>query len=394
MTKKLLILFFNILFFINVSAVLAETSLSEEWPTLNRSIRALGMGNAFIASDGNEYSPFYNPAGLNDIEEGRLKFLSPTIDFSLGSLKLVNDAIDLKKNLGNSENTADKIRVLDQFVQKNMGDFKHVRYEMDIASYVTKNFAIGMIIDERLDFSFRDQSFTNFDARNIGDAAVYISGAFGVMEKFLQFGATVRPTVRFAMNDKITYNTVIGAGSSSWGDLLKSAYKDYKIDVSGDFGFKSNLNIPGLQKNEKFQAFQKTMRPSIAITWQDIGNPFPTTKTTDAGDVVGFVKNEQSVNLGFAVHPAIGFLNCTFEADFIKLNQTGSFLHRFNIGGEFKFPHILSVRSGFNQGYIAAGVSFDFKILVIDFATYAEETGIYGSRMGDRRIAATINFGI
>jgi len=381
-------------FLLSSKSLFAQTQIPMESPTLNRSVRALGMGNAFIAADGNQYSPFYNPAGLNDIDRGRLSFLSPTLDFSWGGLGLINDAVDLKNSFNTATTDADKIRILDTFVQKNMGTFQHLRYEMDIVNYVTRNFAIGLLIDERLDFSFRDQSFTNFDARNIGDATVYIAFAKGFWEKLLQAGVTLRPTVRFAMNDKITYDTVIGATTASWGDRLTSMYKDYKFGFAGDIGFKSNLNFPWIRDKEKFKAFQRVMRPTLALTWQDIGNPFPRTKTTGASQVIGFVENEQSVNIGFAVHPQLAFLKNTFEMDFRRLNQPGSFLTKFYLGGEFRFPSILAIRGGFGQGRISGGLTLDFNLLKLDFATYAEETGIYGSRMGDRRIAATINFGI
>jgi hypothetical protein len=374
--------------------VSAQTNIPQESPTFNRSVRALGMGNAFIASDGSSYSPFYNPAGLNDIEKWELKFLSSTLDMSYGGIGLITDALDLKKDLSNAQTTPDKVRALDTFVAKNAGDFQYFRSTFDIASYTRKNFAIGMLIDERMTFSFRDQSFTNFEARNIGDATVYIAGSYGLWEKLLQFGVTLRPTVRFAMNDTITYDTVIGTTQADWETRLKSTYKDYKFGLPVDIGFKSNLNFPGLRDIEKFKAFQKSMRPTLALTWQDIANPFPKTKTTDAGQIIGFVENKQSVNLGFAIHPALGFLSNTFEVDFLRLNQAGSFMTKFYVGGEFRFPKILALRGGFGQGKPSAGITLDFKILKLEAATYAEETGIYGIRMGDRRVAASISFQI
>lgn len=377
-------------------AAKAQSNIPLESPTLNRSVRALGMGNAFIASDGGEYSPFYNPAGLNDIKKGRLKFLNMTIDFSFDSIKLIGDALDLKDALDAANATpdqADNIRALDEFVQSNMGDFKYIRYSMDIAGYTCKNFAIGMLIDERLTFSFRDQSYTNFQAMNVGDAVVYVSGAFGVLDKFIQFGATLKPTFRFAMNDIISYDTIIASGSVSWENRLKSVYQDYKFGFGADIGFKSNLNIPGLRDKGFYRSIQKAIRPTLAVTWQDIGNPFPDYKTVD-GQRIGFVENEQSVNIGAAVHPKIGFMDTTFEMDFRNLNHESSFLRKFHIGGEFRFPKILALRMGFNQGYIAGGMTLDFRYFIFDFATYAEEAGVYGVRYGGRRLAATLNFGI
>jgi len=383
-----------ILFVSFVSTSLAQTSIPLDSPTLNRSVRALGMGNAFIAMDGNEYSPFYNPAGLNDIAKWRIKFLSPTFEAGLNSFKMVSDAIDLENALSDAESDADKIRVLDEFVQKNIGDFKYIRFHLDVVNFVMKNFAAGILIDQRMTFSFRDQSDTNFEIKSVGDMTLYLAGSYGLWEKLLQFGVTLKPIVRFAMDDRITYDVVISGSTSDLGDRFSSLYKDPKFGFAADIGIKSNLNFPGLKDNEKYKKFQETLRPTFAFTWQDIGNPFPTTKTTDSGAVLPFVENQQSINLGFAIHPMLGKIESSFEMDFRRINYSASFMTKFHLGAEVRLPKILSLRGGFNQGYVTAGLTADFKYFILDLATYAEETAIYGSRNDSRRIAVTFNFGI
>ena len=273
-----------------------------------------------------------------------------------------------------------------------MGAFQYVRYQMDIASFTMKNFAAGMMIDERMIFSFRDQSFTNFDAFNVADAAFYVAGSYGFWEKLLQVGVTLRPTVRFAMNDKITYASIIGSSAVSFSDRMQSIYKDYKFGFAADLGLKSNLQLPFLKDHENYQKFQKTLNPTVALTWQDIGNPFPDRKTISSGQTIGFVENKQSVNMGFSINPDLGFAKSTFEVDLRKLNRSGGFMTKFHVGAELRFKYVLSLRTGFNQGRIAGGASIDLKFFRLDFATYAEESGVFGTRQGDRRLAASINF--
>ncbi len=41
---------------------------AEEFPSIYRGIRPLGMGNAFITVADDENTLFYNPAGLNDVK--------------------------------------------------------------------------------------------------------------------------------------------------------------------------------------------------------------------------------------------------------------------------------------------------------------------------------------
>ena len=77
------------LFMLPTGAWAQKSALSQESPTLNRKVRNLGMGNIGVAMRGShDFSPFYNPAGLNDVEESNWQFFSPTVELSKGSIVL------------------------------------------------------------------------------------------------------------------------------------------------------------------------------------------------------------------------------------------------------------------------------------------------------------------
>ena len=77
-TKMLFLLVVSCALFIS-SGSSAQTQLPKEGPSLNRKVRNLGMGNVGVALTGtHDSSPFYNPAGLNDLDKGRLQFFSFT----------------------------------------------------------------------------------------------------------------------------------------------------------------------------------------------------------------------------------------------------------------------------------------------------------------------------
>ncbi|MBI2500354.1 MAG: hypothetical protein HYW02_02575 [Deltaproteobacteria bacterium] len=85
------------------------------------------------------------------------------------------------------------------------------------------------------------------------------------------------------------------------------------------------------------------------------------------------------------------------ENDFRELNQSVAFIRKWNIGAEVVAPKLLilrpSFRLGANQGYIAAGTGFDFRFLKLEFATYAEEAGVFSRQRENRRIALNLSFG-
>src|ERR1043166_3943902 len=91
------------------SPLWAQSEFSSESPSLNRKVRNLGMGNVGVALRGtHDSSPFYNPAGLNDLEKGRLQFFSITGDASKSAISLVKDVINLKDDIDNAADDSAK----------------------------------------------------------------------------------------------------------------------------------------------------------------------------------------------------------------------------------------------------------------------------------------------
>lgn len=90
---------------------------------------------------------------------------------------------DLLDNIDNATTDTDKTRALNQFVQDNSGEFRHLRFTLDIFNYTRKNFAAGLLIDERFDLSVRKAaSVPEFNVRNLGDAAFYVAGSHDFWE--------------------------------------------------------------------------------------------------------------------------------------------------------------------------------------------------------------------
>lgn len=378
----------KIIAFVLVSSfsAFAAGSFRKEGPSLNRRVRNLGMGNVGVALKGShDSSPFYNPAGLNDLEKGQMEFLSPTVDVSKSAIQLIPDVIDFAKDVNDAATDADKVRVFNDFVKDQTGDFQHARLSLDIFNYARKNFAAGLFIDEKMDLVVRDQSLQQFNLRNLGDAAAFVSGAYGFWEGLLQMGVTFKPTVRFAMDETdqvVDYSDVVSknaSGDSVLKDQVKKI-KNRRFGLGVDVGAKSNLGFGEIKNNKVY----KMLQPQIGVAWQDIGNP-----AFDSAE-----DNEQSLSAGIAFHPEIWKLKTAVAFDMREINQETSTLSKMHAGVEVKLPWVLSVRGGLSQGYLTGGLTADLWVVKLDAAIYSEEVGVTTKQEGNLRYAARISFNI
>ncbi|MFH1017970.1 MAG: hypothetical protein V1798_07295 [Pseudomonadota bacterium] len=345
------------------------------------------MGIVGIAIHGTgDSSPFYNPAGLNDLTEGRFQFLAMTFDVAANSVRAVNGILDLKDDVNRAPDDAGKVDALNNYINKHSGEFDHLRWALDLVNYARKDFAVGLVIDERLDLSFRNQAFPNFDIRNLGDVALYVSGSHAFWEKLLQVGVTLRPTVRFALDqqdEQITYGDVVTENADGDPILVDELerIKNRRFGLGIDVGAKSDLSrfdwIPGFAY----------LKPSVGVTWQDIGSP----------SFSGAEPNGQSVGVGVAVFPAVWKLKNTVSFDIRDLNRERDFITRTHFGAEseLRWKKLgAALRAGLTQGYLTAGLTMDFWLLKIDGAYYNEEVGIKTREGGNTRYAVTISFNI
>ena len=106
------------------------------------------------------------------------------------------------------------------------------------------------------------------------------------------------------------------------------------------------------------------------------------------------VSQSRSFGGGVSVHrDTLGILRdpiVALESSDNGRNTNGSFYRTLHLGGETRLIGILLGRLGINQGYVAAGVGVDLRILTIDFATYGEEMGLNAGDMQDRRYALRV----
>ncbi|MCB0327595.1 MAG: hypothetical protein KDD52_08255 [Bdellovibrionales bacterium] len=363
-------------------------TLPYEGPNLNRKVRNLGMGNVGVSLSGqHDSAAFYNPAGLNDLKKGKFQFFSPTFELSKSFFDLVSEIQDLTDEIKDANNDADKTRAFNDFLSARTGQYDHVRASFELISYTRKNFAVGLLFDERIDMSFRDQSFPHFEVRNLGDVSMYVAGAYDFWEQLLQVGITLRPTVRFALDQEdeiITLSDILGddaQGNSLIETQVKKVYQETRFGMGVDLGLKSNLSF----LEDFVPELYKKLNPQAGFSWQDIGSP-----SFGAGP-----DNPQIISMGLSIEPSLWILDNTFAVEMRDMNLPRPFLSKLHIGLESRLPKdILALRLGLSEGYFSTGLGIDLGLVSIDGALYINEIGRNTREAGSMRFATNISFKI
>jgi hypothetical protein len=342
-----------------IAAVLVSgTVWAEESPTLFRGIRPLGMGGAFITLSDDENAVFYNPAGLNDVEGfGGVQIINPFVEVSENSVGIYKDVRDLN---------GDNIAQVTDYLDRHIGDLQHVRGAV-FPNLLLHNFEIGFLANGVADLDIRNRANPQVAANIHLDAGVLAGVAYGFLDKMLQVGVTAKGIRREGLNHVYTPDEVASSLFDPYNQTTH--HTDFAFDVG------AKLNLPLL------------LHPTFAVVAQNL---------TDL-DFKEAGKIGHQVNLGAAVNPDLWILKTTFavEVDDVGRQQPGAtdFYKRVHVGAEARFPAILAVQAGWNQGYISGGFSIDLWFLELGFATYAEELGNYAGQRADRRYDAQISLG-
>ena len=107
----------------------------------------------------------------------------------------------------------------------------------------------------------------------------------------------------------------------------------------------------------------------------------------------------QAISLGLSVSHEFSWLTLVGAADYLDVTKNlgdgddDDMYKRLHFGVEGRLAKILSLRAGLYQGYTSFGATVDFKLLKIDYATYAEEIGAAAGDSEDRRHAVQVSLG-
>ncbi|MCB0391088.1 MAG: hypothetical protein KDD58_07350 [Bdellovibrionales bacterium] len=337
--------------FIFLTTILfSNFSLAQELHQLNTSVRALGMGNAYVAVVNNIDSMFYNPAGFAQNSEFNWTILDPKIGIS--GLEAASKVADLQTDGG----FASALREL--YGEK-------VAVGASAKTAITTPWFAAAFYDS-LDTSLvvNNPAVPEIDANIINDLGM----AFG-------FGFSILPAVQLGMAFKRITRTGsrFTLGSSLIGSLDPEAIQDEilreGVGYSSDLGF----NIaPDLGIAEAV----------VSFVWRDMGvTSFRS--TSDGAEPPP--SDQDNMILGFAFILDVGLVHVipTFEVQHLNRSEV-QIGKKVNMGLEIGLP-LVDLRAGFHQGYYTLGVGLNLGIIKFDAATYGVELGAYPGQIEDRR---------
>ncbi len=358
---------------------------TEEVMRIYKGVRSLGMGGVVTTTGRYDEALFANPATQIEAEAWKLSILSITGEVNTNFISDASKVSAVKSSSGSGaiQKIADSGLV---------GRNEHTRVSIIAPGFYSPHFfgentglAFGLLIDEQTDLMLRGNSDVDAQALvdigpNVGVAHKFLDGALNVgMNAHVLYRLSGDPTLSstaFLAGQKVTLNSVAGQGIGVDFDL--GAY--YKLPWALPFFKKVSV---GGSLNSLMQSTYRVAGKTIvkAVTTSPFGND----RTGSLGvraDLPDFLVTSDSL---FAIE---------FQ-DIGTTRRLASFWKKLHLGGETHLlVKMLSVRAGFNEGYISGGLGLDLPLFKFDVATYGEELGANTGRIEDRRFIARISFDI
>jgi hypothetical protein len=131
-------------------------------------------------------------------------------------------------------------------------------------------------------------------------------------------------------------------------------------------------------------------KPSIALTWQDIGyTSFQKTSGSSAPPHIS-----DNLSLGVSAQFESMLLSVLTAAEYKFITRTGEqFGQKLHLGAEVSIPFI-DIRAGLNQGYMTYGLGLGFLIFDFDLAYSPVEIGGYPGQTPNNRFFAGLSLSL
>jgi len=339
---------------------LAAPSAGRELPRFFEGVRPLGMGGAFTAVADDENAVFYNPAGLDRVQEWGMGIVNPLVEVGESGYDFARDALDT-----NFDSTGEVTKLIRDYAGEN----QHARLAL-FPHFVMRHLEVGVLGQVNATFQPNNVlAYPEVGVDTLETLSGHVGVGFGFLEGALRVGAAAKYVKAYRLQEEYT---ALQISDEDFEDQVRDDLVD-----GGGFGF----DLGAMATAPVF------LRPTLAVAVQNLGD-------TDLGDVGEL---QQQINLGVSVTHSFSWLALTGAADWVDMtNELGDdddLYKRLHFGLEGRFGRFLALRAGLYQGYGSLGVGLDLWALRLDYATYAAELGRSAGDRADRRHVVQLTLG-
>jgi hypothetical protein len=369
-------LFFSLSLFLCPSA-----NAVNEYYSISRSVRALGMGGAFYGLSDDQYALFYNPAGLSFYRG------DPELMMSVGGY-VPSELGQVINTLNNTSQLNTPTGILNALSSYQGSSFSAGAGLFPF--YLQKNFAIGLLIaDTKINAALLGNNFdTSIDVTGISDSGLFIGYGRTVFDDHLHVGFNTKIMGRVGGHKTLSALDLV---SPSGLDLNLESLGGAGIGLDFDVGATYELPHPILGISNRFSLVFNNILASDFNLIPIEGTPPGLPRLVSFGSVFVFpgygVMDNVNVLLDLAEFEVGGQTDQDLGA------RDGSFFKHVNFGVEVPLNGWFVLRGGLHQGDFTAGLGIELKFLKVEFATYAEQLDLGLDRLVSRRYMLQLTFG-
>lgn len=345
-----------------VSNLLSQPVFSDEPEHIRQSVRALGMGGAFVAVANDEYALYYNPAGLRSVQQTIVEIVT------VGATTNQN-LLDLQ-DVETSNTTA----TFGDLVGKNV----YTEINMGAMSITAPGWGYSIFGNLLFNSIINNPQVPYFEMKAYYQYGMVGGFALSFMDEILDVGIAMKSITRNGITKTVHVYDLL---DDDFADNLEKEFVERNI-ITHDIGVTYHLDqIANLETRVSYVIRN--------IGGMDFGS---------AGQI------PMTMDVGIATETEIAGLDFIFAIDYVdlanKLTQYQDYLRNLKAGAEvgcFKRSnghHALSLRLGLNAShYLSAGFSINIPGLPIkiDYAAWSEEIGFLAGKIEDKRQSANVS---
>jgi len=350
-----------------------------------QSVRSGGMGGVRLTTGLYDENFFGNPARIMANPAWRVGMPDPMLESTTATLSSISELVGDDDILTG--------------ISDNAGTNLHGRIQTTFPSFyipaeesINMQFAFALIMSTQFDVDLRRNYSVSPQA--ITDLGPAFTVGRSWMDGALETGITAHATYRLASRD-----------GYSFVDLLQGASLS-PLDSGGE-GAHIDFDVGATYKIPELRPLDFDLTVAFAVN-NILGGGYDNLHLSIAD--TGLLPPSQPRTFGFGIaarkESLWEFTDFVLALEFTDIGSNGSSGLERDVGSAggsiFRTMHIgteahwglLAPRLGLNQGYLAAGLGIDLKLLNIDVATYGEEMSLNTGGLQDRRIALRLGFQI